>query len=49
MRNRRLTKIKGLQMIENDKNEDGLAAGCFGVIMAGMFIIGILMFMGTGA
>jgi hypothetical protein len=35
-------------MIENDKNEDGLAAGCFGVIMACMFIIGILMFMGTG-
>ena len=42
-------KTGRLQMIENDKNEDGLAAGCFGVIMAGMFIIGILMFMGTGA
>ena len=35
-------------MIENNKKEDGLAAGCFGVIMAGMFILGILMFMGTG-
>lgn len=35
-------------MIENDKNEDRLAAGCFDIIMAGMFIIGILMFMGTG-
>ena len=35
-------------MIENNKDEDRLAAGCFGVIMAGMFIIGILMFMGTG-
>jgi len=35
-------------MIENNKDEDILAAGCFGVIMAGMFIIGILMFMGTG-
>jgi hypothetical protein len=34
--------------MENDKNEDGLAAGCFGVIMACMFIIGILMFIGTG-
>ena len=34
-------------MIENDKNEDGLTAGCFGIIMAVMFIIGILMFMGT--
>ena len=35
-------------MIENNKDEDNLAAGCFGLIMAGMFIIGILMFMGTG-
>ena len=35
-------------MIENDKNENQLAADCFGAIMAGMFIIGILMFMGTG-
>lgn len=35
-------------MEENDKDEDQLAAGCFGVIMAAMFIIGILMFMGTG-
>ena len=35
-------------MTENDKDENELAAGCFGVIMAGMFIIGILMFMGTG-
>jgi len=36
-------------MVENNKDEDGLAAGCFGVIVAGMFILGILMFMGTGA
>lgn len=35
-------------MIENNKDEDKLAAGCFGVIMMGMFIIGILMFIGTG-
>lgn len=33
---------------ENDKNENQLASGCFGLIMIGMFIIGILMFMGTG-
>ena len=26
----------------------GISAGWFGVIMVGMFIIGILMFMGTG-
>lgn len=36
-------------MVEKDKNEDGLAAGCFGAIVAGMFVMGILMFMGTGA
>lgn len=36
-------------MVENNKDEDGLAAGCFGAIVAGMFVIGILMFMGTGA
>lgn len=35
-------------MIENNKEEDKFAVGCFGVIMAGMFIIGILMFIGTG-
>lgn len=33
---------------KNDKNENQLASGCFGLIMIGMFIIGILMFMGTG-
>ena len=35
-------------MTENDKNENQLATGCFDSIMIGMFIIGILMFMGTG-
>ena len=44
-----LIQRRNEKMVEDDKDEGRLAAGCFGAIMAGIFIIGILMFMGTGA
>ena len=35
-------------MIPEDKKENELAAGCFGALIAIMFLLGILMFLGTG-